>query len=73
MPTYVKLPCTCGSRRYFEQQTNADGTTQPFCGDCRRLLDTYYESPKGSSLYGWIALWTVLGLSLCFLLWAIAL
>jgi hypothetical protein len=59
MPTYVKLPCTCGSSRYYEQQVGWNGfdaVTQPFCGDCNRLLDTYKEGTEWGSIVTWVSI-----------------
>jgi hypothetical protein len=61
MGTYAKLPCKCGSRRFYWEQVGWDGfdaVSQPFCGDCRRLLDTYEEWDSSDTQN---AIWWVIG------------
>jgi len=39
MAKYAKVPCTCGSSRVYWRETQWNDSN-PFCGDCHRLLDT---------------------------------
>jgi len=52
MARYAKLPCTCGSERYYWQNTGAG--ENPFCGDCHRLLDVH-ETGIDAISDGWCA------------------
>lgn len=67
MGTYARLPCKCGSRRFYWEQVGWDGfdaVSQPFCGECRRLLDTYEEwdssDTKKTFWWVWVVAWSVI-------------